>query len=125
MNCRPCQCHGHALSCHYDATADDQTDEHYRGGGGVCDNCSNNTTGELLQVNLLSETTQPRLEPSFCPFLLSGKNCELCVSGFFRLEGSDPTSPDVCQPCECTIAGTVNSSVLCAQVLSKTPGQPL
>lgn len=50
MNCRPCQCHGHALSCHYDVTADDQPDEHYRGGGGVCDNCTDNTTGEELQV---------------------------------------------------------------------------
>lgn len=56
MNCRPCQCHGHALSCHYDVTADDQPDEHYRGGGGICENCSNNTTGEVLQVSLLSET---------------------------------------------------------------------
>lgn len=58
MNCRPCQCHGHALSCHYDVTADDQPDEHYRGGGGICDNCSNNTTGEVRQVNLLSATAQ-------------------------------------------------------------------
>lgn len=58
MNCRPCQCHGHALSCHYDVTADDQPDEHYRGGGGVCDDCGNNTTGEVLQVNL-SETAWP------------------------------------------------------------------
>lgn len=65
------------------------------------------------------------IEHCFCLFLLSGKNCELCISGFFRLEGTDPTSPNVCQPCECNIAGTVNSSVTCAQVLLKTPGQPL
>lgn len=51
-----------------------------------------------------------------CPFLLSGKNCELCIRGFFRLVGSDPTSPNVCQPCKCNIAGTVNGSVICAQV---------
>lgn len=48
MNCRPCQCHGHALSCHYDVLADDHPDEHYRGGGGVCDNCMHNTTGTDL-----------------------------------------------------------------------------
>ncbi|XP_051795531.1 usherin [Acanthochromis polyacanthus] len=89
MNCRPCQCHGHALSCHYDVGADDQPDEHYRGGGGICDNCIHNTTG---------------------------KNCELCISGFFRLEDSDPTSVDVCQPCHCHAAGTVNGSMECAQI---------
>uniref|UniRef100_A0A4W6FW95 Usherin n=1 Tax=Lates calcarifer TaxID=8187 RepID=A0A4W6FW95_LATCA len=89
MNCRPCHCNGHALSCHYDVQADDQPDEHYRGGGGVCDNCMHNTTG---------------------------KNCELCISGFFRLEESDPTSADVCRPCSCHTAGTVNGSMACAQV---------
>ncbi|XP_059204973.1 usherin [Centropristis striata] len=89
MNCRSCQCHGHALSCHYEVGVDDQPEEHYRGGGGVCDSCMHNTTG---------------------------KNCELCTSAFFRLEESDPTSIDVCQPCNCNTAGTVNSSMDCAQV---------
>ncbi|KAM3624776.1 uncharacterized protein V6R79_001428 [Siganus canaliculatus] len=88
MNCRPCQCHGHALSCHYDAETDDYPDEHYRGGGGVCEDCMHNTTGT---------------------------NCELCVSGFFRMKDSDPLSLDVCQPCNCYTAGTVNGSMDCAQ----------
>ncbi|XP_041646715.1 usherin [Cheilinus undulatus] len=89
MNCRACQCHGHAFSCHYDPQADDQPNEHYRGGGGVCDNCMHNTTG---------------------------KNCELCLSGFFRLEGSDPTSVGVCRLCDCHTSGTVNSTMECNQV---------
>ncbi|KAK2920361.1 hypothetical protein Q8A73_002565 [Channa argus] len=89
LNCRQCQCNGHALSCHYDLRADDQPDEHYRGGGGVCDGCMHNTTG---------------------------KNCELCASGFFRLEESDPASADVCRPCDCNTAGTANGSGACAQV---------
>ncbi|XP_039982949.1 usherin [Xiphias gladius] len=89
MNCRPCHCHSHALSCHYDVQADDQPDEHYQGGGGVCDSCMHNTTG---------------------------KNCELCIRGFFRLEQSDPTSADVCRPCNCHTAGTVNGSMECGQV---------
>ncbi|XP_029001116.1 usherin isoform X2 [Betta splendens] len=89
MNCRPCRCHGHASSCHYDAQADDHPDEQHRGGGGVCDDCRHNTTG---------------------------KSCELCVSGFFRLEESDPTSVDVCRPCNCDTAGTISSSVKCAEV---------
>ncbi|KAK2854220.1 hypothetical protein Q5P01_006881 [Channa striata] len=89
MNCRQCRCHGHARSCHYDVRTDDHPHERYRGGGGVCDGCTHNTTG---------------------------KNCELCISGFFRLEESDPTSADVCRPCNCNTAGTVNSSEACAQV---------
>uniref|UniRef100_A0A3B3X6F7 Usher syndrome 2A (autosomal recessive, mild) n=1 Tax=Poecilia mexicana TaxID=48701 RepID=A0A3B3X6F7_9TELE len=86
MNCRLCQCYGHAVSCHYDALADEHPDEHYRGGGGVCDHCMHNT---------------------------SGKNCERCVGGFFRLQDSDPTSARVCQPCDCDVAGTVEGDTEC------------
>ncbi|CAL8351742.1 unnamed protein product [Merluccius merluccius] len=89
MGCRPCQCNSHARSCHYDVSADDQPGEHYRGGGGVCDNCMHNTTG---------------------------KNCELCRSHFFQLEGADPGSVDVCRPCNCNTAGTLNGSMECDQV---------
>uniref|UniRef100_A0A3B5M4G7 Usher syndrome 2A (autosomal recessive, mild) n=1 Tax=Xiphophorus couchianus TaxID=32473 RepID=A0A3B5M4G7_9TELE len=89
MNCRLCQCYGHAVSCHYDALADEHPDEHYQGGGGVCDHCMHNT---------------------------SGKNCERCVGGFFRLQDSDPTSARVCQPCDCNAAGTVEGDTECAQI---------
>nr|XP_054587843.1 usherin [Nothobranchius furzeri] len=89
MNCRPCQCNGHAHSCHYDIRADDQPHEHYRGGGGVCDHCMHNTTG---------------------------KNCELCINGFFRLVDSDPSSADVCRPCDCYTAGTVDGNMDCPQI---------
>nr|XP_040024120.1 usherin isoform X2 [Gasterosteus aculeatus aculeatus] len=94
LNCRSCQCHGHASTCHYDVRADDQPDEHYRGGGGVCDNCMHNTMG---------------------------KNCELCVPGFFKQAGADTTSVHLCQPCKCNTAGTVNSSMECAQVGGQCP----
>lgn len=51
---------------------------------------------------------------------LSGKNCELCVSGFFMLEESDPAPVDVCWPCDCDAAGTVGGSMECAQVHTNT-----
>ncbi|XP_077569166.1 usherin [Stigmatopora nigra] len=89
MNCRPCQCHGHANSCHYDAQADDQPTKQYLGGGGVCDNCTHNTMG---------------------------RNCELCVNGFYRLVQSDPASLHVCQPCNCHISGTVHGTTECLQI---------
>nr|XP_061796460.1 usherin-like [Nerophis lumbriciformis] len=89
MNCRPCQCHGHARSCHYDARVDEQPTKQYLGGGGICDNCTHNTMGRY---------------------------CEICINGFYRLEQSDPSSVHVCKPCKCHIAGTVNGSTECFQV---------
>lgn len=52
----------------------------------------------------------------FVSVLFLGKNCELCNSGFFRLEDSNPASIDVCRQCNCHTAGTVNGSETCAQV---------
>ncbi|KAL0969312.1 hypothetical protein UPYG_G00225390 [Umbra pygmaea] len=88
-SCRPCECHGHAISCHYDITADAHPTEHYRGGGGVCDNCLHNTTG---------------------------RSCESCVSQFYREVSADPRSQDVCRPCDCYTAGTINGSLECHPV---------
>ncbi|XP_072320975.1 usherin [Eucyclogobius newberryi] len=94
MSCRPCQCYGHSYSCHYEAQVDDHPDDHYRGRGGVCDDCMHNT---------------------------SGRNCEICASAFFKMEGSDPSLVDVCQPCNCSTAGTVNGSEICTQVGGQCP----
>ncbi|ELK32172.1 Usherin [Myotis davidii] len=87
--CKPCQCHGHSRSCHYDISEDPFPSEHHRGGGGVCDDCEHNTTG---------------------------RNCELCKEHFFRPVGADPSATDGCQPCECDAAGTRNGSLLCDQM---------
>ncbi|KAJ7988959.1 hypothetical protein DPEC_G00314590 [Dallia pectoralis] len=85
-NCRPCDCHGHALSCHYDITADAHPTEYYTGGGGVCENCLHNTTG---------------------------RSCESCVSQFYRELTADTESEDVCRPCDCHTPGTINGSLEC------------
>ncbi|XP_076156222.1 usherin [Alosa pseudoharengus] len=88
-NCRPCQCNGHTSSCHYDVTFDPYPTEHFRGGGGVCDNCQHNTTG---------------------------KNCEQCQPQFYREAGAVATAVDVCRPCGCHAAGTANGSVECEEI---------
>ncbi|KAK3537246.1 hypothetical protein QTP70_004660 [Hemibagrus guttatus] len=88
-NCRPCRCHGHATSCHYDASVDPHPQEHFRGGGGVCDNCTHNTTG---------------------------RSCERCQSWFYRDVGASLWAEDACKPCECNSNGTVNSSLECDQM---------
>lgn len=52
-NCKPCQCYGHAESCHYDLAMDPFPQEHHRGGGGVCDNCQHNTAGKSERMDCL------------------------------------------------------------------------
>ncbi|XP_065144388.2 usherin [Paramisgurnus dabryanus] len=88
-NCRPCQCYGHASSCHYNASLDPYPDDHFRGGGGVCDNCTHNTTG---------------------------RNCERCRSQFYREVGVPLWSEEVCKPCQCNSVGTVNGSLECEPI---------
>ncbi|KAM9109657.1 usherin isoform 1-T1 [Megaptera novaeangliae] len=89
FNCKPCECNSHSRSCHYNISVDPFPFEHHRGGGGVCDDCEHNTTG---------------------------KNCELCKDYFFRQVGADPSSIDVCKPCDCDKVGTRNNSFLCDQI---------
>ncbi|KFP29937.1 Usherin, partial [Colius striatus] len=73
-----CQCYSHAVSCHYDLAMDTFPQEHYRGSGGVCDNCQHNT---------------------------SGLRCDSCSFGFKTLRYSNE---DGCEPCWCNSHGSVN-----------------
>ncbi|XP_069811529.1 usherin [Dendropsophus ebraccatus] len=88
-NCVPCQCNNHSSSCHYNASGDPHPRDHGRGGGGVCDNCLHNT---------------------------AGRNCEVCKRFFYRKFEADPSAIDVCQPCDCNQAGTVNRSQDCDEL---------
>ena len=47
-DCEKCECNEHADSCHYNQTVDEFPDDHYAGGGGVCDRCKHATTGEYM-----------------------------------------------------------------------------
>ncbi|KAM8966898.1 laminin subunit alpha-3 [Pelodytes ibericus] len=76
--CEPCNCHGHATDCYYDADVDySQTSLDKYGqynGGGVCINCQHNT---------------------------AGVNCEKCALGYYRPVGVPKESPNGCIPCSC------------------------
>ncbi|KFO11861.1 Laminin subunit alpha-3, partial [Balearica regulorum gibbericeps] len=78
--CEPCNCHGHATDCYYDAEVDQRRESlnihgHYEGGG-VCINCQHNT---------------------------AGINCEKCAKGYYRPYGVPATAPDGCIPCSCVL----------------------
>uniref|UniRef100_A0A8D2MKW4 Laminin, alpha 3 n=1 Tax=Zonotrichia albicollis TaxID=44394 RepID=A0A8D2MKW4_ZONAL len=78
--CEPCNCHGHATDCYYDADVDRHRASlnihgHYEGGG-VCINCQHNT---------------------------AGINCEKCAKGYYRPYGIPVWAPDGCIPCSCNL----------------------
>uniref|UniRef100_A0A8D8UVI4 Laminin subunit alpha n=1 Tax=Cacopsylla melanoneura TaxID=428564 RepID=A0A8D8UVI4_9HEMI len=78
FTCEPCNCHGHADKCIYNATIAEKRQSldingNYEGGG-VCQNCRDNT---------------------------EGINCNKCVPGYYRPYNKQFNETDVCQPCEC------------------------
>uniref|UniRef100_A0A8B9P0K9 Laminin subunit alpha 3 n=1 Tax=Apteryx owenii TaxID=8824 RepID=A0A8B9P0K9_APTOW len=78
--CEPCNCHGHATDCYYDADVDQHQESlnihgHYKGGG-VCINCQHNT---------------------------AGVNCEKCAKGYYRPYGVPVRAHDGCIPCSCNL----------------------
>ncbi|XP_065059495.1 laminin subunit alpha-like [Rhopilema esculentum] len=81
--CRPCNCHGHASSCVYNQTVANSrlslNSTGFYSGGGVCQNCTRNTTGI---------------------------NCETCIPLFFRAVGKSRSAIDVCTECNCSVLGS-------------------
>ncbi|XP_012788306.2 laminin subunit alpha-2 [Sorex araneus] len=83
--CEACNCHGKTKECYYDENvARRNLSLNIHGkyiGGGVCINCTENT---------------------------SGINCETCIDGFFRPKGVSPNDAKPCQPCNCDSIGSLN-----------------
>ena len=84
--CEKCQCHGHADECRYSPDIDKRSlSLNIKGkmtGGGVCVNCTKNTTGI---------------------------NCEKCLPGLFRPFDREPDDEVPCVPCNCSGKGTDGS----------------
>ncbi|XP_072901622.1 laminin subunit alpha-3 isoform X2 [Hemitrygon akajei] len=77
-NCEPCNCHGHAKDCYYDAVVSQRrASMNIHGqyeGGGVCLNCQHHT---------------------------AGTNCERCAPFYYRRAGVPKDAPDGCVACRC------------------------
>ncbi|XP_034762492.2 netrin-4 [Acipenser ruthenus] len=78
--CKKCQCHGHAESCHFDSGVWLASGKR---SGGVCDGCRHNT---------------------------KGRRCQRCQAGFYRDQAKPMSSPDACKPCSCHPVGSTNGS---------------
>ncbi|XP_071494817.1 LOW QUALITY PROTEIN: usherin-like [Diadema antillarum] len=140
-NCKPCQCNDHALSCVYNASLDPYPNDHFRGGGGLCVDCQDNTEGRNCEEcvegyfrtdgTLLNSPTVCNLCNCLtngtvagnpictrvngtcdCKPFTTGRTCDTCQTGYFDLQA---TNPNGCEPCECDQAGTVNGSITCHQ----------
>ena len=62
--CKKCECHGHARSCHFDQKRFDETTS-----GGVCDDCLHNTEGincEKCKENFFRDPAKGFDDPETC-----------------------------------------------------------
>ncbi|XP_060099959.1 laminin subunit alpha-1 [Heteronotia binoei] len=82
--CEKCNCHNKAEDCYYDqSVADQKRSKNIHGqlkGGGVCINCTQQTTGI---------------------------NCGVCVDGYYRPHKVSPYDNNPCSPCECDLFGSL------------------
>ncbi|ELT98554.1 hypothetical protein CAPTEDRAFT_83551, partial [Capitella teleta] len=128
--CEPCQCYGHTDECIYDeGVAANFTSIDIHGnyeGGGVCQNCRDNTMGVNCEkcrpgyfhpygvlLNATDACQECECDPFFstgecdggsgecyCKPEFTGRSCEECAIGFFDWPR--------CRPCECNVNGTQN-----------------
>ena len=89
FSCRPCECYNHATSCTYYPDLDPFPNDHYSGGGGVCDSCQHNTEGRF---------------------------CEVCITNYYRPVGKSMYDIDVCTECDCLPAGVQDMQTDCEKV---------
>ncbi|KAG8582668.1 hypothetical protein GDO81_008157 [Engystomops pustulosus] len=84
--CEQCNCHGKTSECYYDQeVANKNLSLNINGdyiGGGVCINCTENT---------------------------SGINCETCIDQYYRPQWVSPNYPNPCRPCNCDPVGSLHN----------------
>ncbi|MGH0187892.1 UNVERIFIED_CONTAM: hypothetical protein FKN15_026231 [Acipenser sinensis] len=116
--CKKCQCHGHAESCHFDSGVWLASGKR---SGGVCDGCRHNTKGrrcQRCQAGFYRDQAKPMSSPEackrstngsisrlwkchprsgycYCKPGVAGPNCARCMMGYWGFgEGG-------CRPCDC------------------------
>ena len=94
--CKKCNCNEHTDKCHFDSRVFAASGQT---SGGVCDDCQHNT---------------------------EGKNCEICIPGYYQDPERQITDPDMCKLCDCEADGTVDEGMCdesTSEELGTTAGQ--
>ncbi|PAA46229.1 hypothetical protein BOX15_Mlig008391g4 [Macrostomum lignano] len=92
--CVKCNCNNHADSCYYNVSLDPFPTNRFAGGGGVCINCTELTTGV---------------------------KCNQCIEGYYLLPSKNISDPSPCAACNCDPIGTVNGSQNCSMYGGQCP----
>ncbi len=99
--CKLCDCNNHASSCHYNASIDPFPESYDLGGGGVCDDCHDNTG--LFGIRKIMITYSVIIVVT----IIAGTNCETCAFSYYRKTGIEPSESEPCTPCECSPVGSL------------------
>ncbi|XP_028399262.1 laminin subunit gamma-1-like [Dendronephthya gigantea] len=98
--CEKCNCYNHSDVCEYNATVAAGANDCSYGNNATNDECSMDILGRYKGGGVCIG----------CKDNTEGINCQRCVPKFYREQGKSHWEKDACQPCDCFVNGTDNTT---------------